>query len=75
MWRSTCWACRDHFEKNQQPNAEDAKDSQRTQKEIPNFFWLFFCVLCEIFASSASGCLAWLCFRLFGLSERLRGYN
>ena len=36
---------------------------------------VFFCAFCEIFASSASGCLAWLYFRLFGLSERLRGYN
>ncbi len=33
----------------QQPNAEGAKDSQRTQKkDKEQFLWLFFCVLCVL---------------------------
>jgi hypothetical protein len=32
-------------------NAEDAKDSQRTQRSP--FNWLFLCVLCGTFATSA----------------------
>ncbi len=40
--------------KRKQPNAEDAKDSQRAQKmQIKKMG--FFCALCEPFASSASG--------------------
>ena len=40
-------------EKNEQPYAEDAKDSQRTQRKPMDL--LAFCVLCKISASSAFG--------------------
>ena len=37
-----------------QPNAEGAEVSQRTQKEIQNDFWLFFCDFRETSASFAT---------------------
>jgi hypothetical protein len=45
--------CDTTHEKNQQPYAEDAKDSQRTQRKPMDL--LAFCVLCEISALSAFG--------------------
>jgi hypothetical protein len=45
--------CDTTHEKNEQPYAEDAKDSQRTQRKPMDL--LAFCVLCEISASSAFG--------------------
>ncbi|MBS0407158.1 MAG: hypothetical protein JSS17_12520 [Proteobacteria bacterium] len=47
------------FKAPKQPDAEDAKKAQKTQKKSNakiDFDSGFFCVLCESFASSASGC-------------------
>ena len=41
--------------KYEQPNAKDAKISQRAQKDSKKFLMIFFCDLCESFASSAFG--------------------
>ena len=39
-----------------QPDAEDAKVSQRTRKKtFKDLSWFSFCAFCETFASSASG--------------------
>ena len=41
---------------NELPNAEDAKDSRRSQEGDKKNFEFLFRALCETFASSASGC-------------------